>query len=399
MIDQAIILAGGLGTRLGALTRSMPKPLLDIAGQPFLEYIIWNLRRHGIRRVVLSVGYLAEKIQTMLGDGSRFGLDLTYIVENEPLGTGGGLKLAADLLDDEFLVLNGDTIFDVNYLDLALGRSSENLAAMALRQVDDVSRYGNVRLEGGQVRRFCEKEAPGPGVISGGVYALRKEALEFLPEGCSSIEQDMFPRLVKAGRLSGQVYNGFFLDIGLPETYTAAQTLLPKWKKRPAVFLDRDGVINLDHGYVHKPSEFDWIVGAKQAIKFLNDKGYLVLLVTNQAGIGRGYYEEADFRQLTDWMGHRLAEIGAHLDGVYFCPHHPTEGKGRLKVDCQCRKPKPGMIEQALGEWEIDMEMSFVIGDRTKDMELAQAVNVPGYLFCGGNLLDFVRPLVLDFSM
>jgi len=396
VIDQAIILAGGLGTRLGELTRSMPKPLLDISGQPFLEYVFWNLRRHGIGRVVLSVGYLAEKTQAILGDGSRFGLDLTYIVETEPQGTGGGLKLAVDLLDDEFLVLNGDTIFDVNYLDLALGLSSENIAAMALRQVKDVSRYGNVQLEGGQIRRFCEKAAQGPGVISGGVYALRKEALDFLPEGPSSIEQDMFPRLVQSGRLGGQVYNGFFLDIGLPETYRAAQILLPKWKKRPAIFLDRDGVLNTDHGYVHKPSEFDWMEGAREAIKFLNDKGYLVLLVTNQAGIGRGYYEETDFWQLTGWMRHRLAETGAHLDGVYFCPHHPTEGKGKLKVDCQCRKPKPGMIQQALCEWDIDMENSFVVGDRTKDMELAQAVNVPGHLFCGGNLLEFVRPLVSD---
>jgi len=240
VIDQAIILAGGLGTRLGELTRRTPKPLLDVSGQPFLEYVFWNLRRYGIRRVVLSVGYLAEKIQVVFDDGSRLGIDLTYVVEDEPLGTGGGLKLAANLLDDEFLVLNGDTFFDVNYLDLALGLSSENFAAMALRKVDDVSRYGHVRLEGGQVQSFCEKSAAGPGVISGGVYALRKEALDFLPEGCSSIEQDMFPRLVESGRLGGRIYSGFFLDIGLPETYKAAQTRLPKWQKRSAVFLDRD---------------------------------------------------------------------------------------------------------------------------------------------------------------
>ena len=234
MLDQAFVLAGGLGTRLGELTRNTPKPLLDVAGQPFLEYILWNLRRHGIRRVVLSVGYLAEKIQAVLGDGFRLGLDLTYVVEDEPLGTGGGLKFAADLLDDTFLALNGDTIFDVNYLDLAMGLSHDNFAVMALRHVDDVSRYGQVKLASGQVLSFGEKAAAGPGLISGGVYAMRKKALYFLPEGRSSIERDLFPLLVESGRLGGQVYNGFFLDIGLPEMYNSAQILLPEWKKRLA---------------------------------------------------------------------------------------------------------------------------------------------------------------------
>jgi D,D-heptose 1,7-bisphosphate phosphatase len=398
VIDQACILAGGLGTRLGELTRGVPKPLLDVSGQPFMEYILWNLRRHGIRRVVLSVGYLADKIQAAFGDGARLGLDLAYVVEEEPLGTGGGLKLAADLLDDEFLVLNGDTVFDVNYLDLALRLSGENLAAVALRPVDDVSRYGQVRLERGQIKSFCEKATAGPGLISGGIYAMRKKALDSLPEGRSSIEQDLFPLLVESGRLGGRVYNGFFLDIGLPETYKSAQTLLPEWKKRPSVFLDRDGVLNIDHGYVHRKSEFDWVGGAREAVKLLNDKGYLVLLVTNQAGIGRGFYEEPDFRRLNRWMSVQLAEIGAHLDGVYFCPHHPTEGKGDLKMDCQCRKPNPGMIEQALSEWDIDMGKSFVIGDKNKDMELAKAANVPGHLFRGGNLLEFVRTFVADLT-
>jgi D-glycero-D-manno-heptose 1,7-bisphosphate phosphatase len=175
----------------------------------------------------------------------------------------------------------------------------------------------------------------------------------------------------------------------------SAQTLLPKWNKRPAAFLYRDGVLNIDHGYVHKSSEFEWVDGARAAVKLLNDKGYLVILVTNQSGIGRGYYGEADFWQLIDWMRDRLAESGAYIDGVYFCPHHPTEAKGVLNKDCLCRKPKPGMIEHAQSEWNIDMGKSFVIGDNLKDMELANAVNVPGYLFRGGNLLEFVRHVLV----
>lgn len=394
MIEQACILAGGRGTRLGELTKNTPKPLLLVAGSPFLGYVLWNLKRHGIRRVVLSVGYLANQFQAVLGDGARLGLDLSYVVEETPLGTGGGLKLSADRFEDEFLVLNGDTIFDINYLELALKLSGGNLAAMALRHVDDASRYGRVQMVSGQVLDFVEKSASGPGVISGGVYALKKEALDYLPEGRSSIEQGMFPLLARSGKLAGQAFSGFFLDIGLPETYHEAQKLLPEWQKRPAAFLDRDGVLNMDHGYVHRPSEFDWLEGAREAVKLLNDSGYLVIIITNQAGIGRGYYEDGDFHRLTDWMRDQLAHVGAHVDGVYFCPHHPTEGKGAFKVNCPCRKPNPGMIEQALAEWDIDMDKSFVIGDKPKDMALAESVNLPGYVFSGGNLLEFVRRII-----
>lgn len=183
------------------------------------------------------------------------------------------------------------------------------------------------------------------------------------------------------------------MKLDLPGTDNSTQTFLPKGKKRPAAFLDRDGVLNIDRGYVHKVSDFEWVDGARAAVKFLNDTGYLVFLVTNQSGIGRGYYGEADFWQLIGWMRDRLSEIGAHIDGVYFCPHHPTQGKGSLKVDCRCRKPNPGMIEHAQSEWNLDMEKSFIIGDTLTDMELATAVNVPGYLFSGGNLLEFVRRL------
>ncbi len=396
MIDQALILAGGLGTRLGELTKSTPKPLLDVSERPFLEYILWNLKRHGIRRIVLSVGYMAEKIKAVLGDGSRLGIELTYLVEESPLGTGGALKMSADLLDEMFLVMNGDTIFDINYLDLSLSLSDSNISVVALRHIDDVSLYGHVRLDNGRIERFCEKSSEGQGVVSGGVYAMRKDALRFLPDGESSLEESLFPHLAASGLLGGRIYNGFFIDIGLPDTYSAAQSLLPEWKKMPAAFLDRDGVLNIDYGYVYRVSEFEWVDGAREAIRVLNESGYLVILITNQSGIGRGYYEEEEFQKLTVWMMRQMSISGAHLDGVYYCPHHPTEGKGAWKRDCRCRKPASGMIDKALNEWEIDLAKSFVIGDSAKDMELARAVNIPGYLFTNGSLLEFVENIVAD---
>lgn len=230
MINQAVILAGGLGTRLGVLTRNVPKPLLNVSHRPFIEYLFWNLRRHGIFRVVLSIGYLADRFEALLGNGSQFGLELNYLTEKDPLGTGGALKFGMDLLDDIFLVLNGDTLFDINYLDLAQKLSRENVAAIALRRVDNVSPYGQVHLNKGKIKDFCEKAHKGKGLVSGGVYAMTKKVFDYLPNGCSSIERSLFPQLAEMGRLFGKIYNGFFLDIGLPETYTSAQILLPKWK-------------------------------------------------------------------------------------------------------------------------------------------------------------------------
>jgi len=202
VIEQACILAGGLGTRLGELTKKTPKPLLPVAESPFLDYVLWNLKRHGMRRVVLSVGYLAAEFETVLGDGAQLGLNLSYVVEKEPLGTGGGLKLSADMLEEEFLVLNGDTIFDVNYLELALKLKGENLAAMALRQVDDASRYGRVELVSGQVVDFDEKSHFGPGLIS-------------CPKGAAPLSRICFPCWYSRGSLQARLSTAFFWILGL----------------------------------------------------------------------------------------------------------------------------------------------------------------------------------------
>jgi D-glycero-D-manno-heptose 1,7-bisphosphate phosphatase len=275
---QAVILAGGRGTRLGDLVQHTPKPLLAVGGQPFLFYLIWNLRRHGIKQIVLSVGYLAERIAQAFA-GQK---DVVISREVEPLGTGGGLRQANELLDDTFFVLNGDTLFDCNYatLELALRRGAR--AAIGLRQVGDTARYGAVRLEQGMVRGFAEKARSGPGLISGGVYALRREALALLPPGISSLESDLFPVLAEQGGLAGQAYTGFFLDIGLPETYREADVLLPLWRSKPALVIAPGAEL---------PPE---------TVRRANDAGWLVLAL---GGLGRV-------------ARRNLAAAGAHVDGV-----------------------------------------------------------------------------------
>jgi len=395
MLKQALILAGGFGTRLGELTRQTPKPLLPVGGKPFLEYIVWNLKRYGITRLLFSVGYLAERIMEHFSDGSRYGVSIDYVVEREPAGTGGALLLALPKLDEIFLVVNGDTLFDLNYLDLALLMETDMpAAAMALRYVEDAGRYGEVRLVGETVAGFNEKAGRGCGLVNGGVYVIRREAVKKLYAVPCSLERDFFPLFAAGGQLKGRAYDGFFIDIGLKESLSDAGILVPRWQRKPAVFLDRDGVLNIDYGYVHRPEDFTWIDGAPEAVKWLNDQGYLVIVVTNQAGIARGYYTEEEFLHFTAWMNEELRRRGAHVDAVYYCPHHPTEGRGPYRLECGCRKPAPGLISRALAEWPVNPEVSIMIGDQEKDLLAASASGIRSVLYKGGNLLEFVRSVL-----
>lgn len=395
MMTQAVILAGGLGKRLGKLTRSTPKPLLPVGGRPFLEYLVWNLRRHGITKVVFCVGYLAEKIKDHFGDGRRFGVSIDYVVEREPAGTGGALLLAQPLLKENFLVVNGDTLFDFNYLDLGLFlEESRSAAAMALCFLSDAGRYGRVRLEECVVKGFAEKAGGGPGAVNAGVYAVKKEVLAWLPGVPSSLETELFPLLAGSGYLAGRIYGGFFIDIGVPESLREADAAVPRWLKKPAVFLDRDGVLNMDRGYVHRPEDFFWTEEAPEAVKWLNDLGYLVIVVTNQAGIARGYYTEDDFWAFMKEVQEELRSRGAHLDAVYCCPHHPVEGQEPYRRECGCRKPAPGLIMRALEEWDIDLSRSLMIDDREENLAAARAVGIRGAVFRGGSLLELVRRLL-----
>ncbi len=380
---QAVILAGGKGTRLGNLVEKTPKPMLDIAGTPFLDYLIWNLQRYGIDDIIISTGYQGQEIEKHFSGAEN----IIICHEDTPLGTGGALKHAAHLLQDDFFVLNGDTLFDINFLDLLkIYKDNNAKAAIALRGIEDVSRYGCIDLTGNQITGFHEKTLSGPGVINGGVFILSKALLELLPSGFSQIEQSLFEQLIADQVFYGQVYDGFFIDIGIPETFNAAQTSIPDWKRKPALFLDRDGTININHGYVHKKQDFEWNPGAIETIKWANDKGIYVFIVTNQAGIGRGYYTEETFLDFSNWINSQLLLHGAHIDQTFHCPHHPTHGVGQYLKDCSCRKPNPGLLLRAMDQWDIAIADSLLIGDNQSDLLAAEACGVASTLYSDGSL-------------
>lgn len=394
MRRQAVILAGGRGTRLGELTASRPKPLLEVGGRPFIEYIIMHCRRFGILQILLLVGPYERQFRDLLGDGSGLGVELEFVAEPEPAGTAGALRYAEEDLEDEFLLLNGDTLFETNLLRLAPDSSRSWLGVVAVREVEDTARFGRVELDGRHVSRFAEKSTTGSGQINAGIYLLRREILGLFGRPPISLETEILPRLARESRLLASVCHGNFIDIGVPDELLRADALVPKWVRKPAAFLDRDGVLNVDVGYLHHRDRFEWIRGAQQAIERLNNLGYYVIVVTNQAGVARGYYDEQAVRDLHMWINDQLADHHAHIDAYYYCPHHPTEGQGDYLCACVCRKPAPGLLRQAMQEWPIDVSRSFLIGDKDTDVSASEAAGIPGYLFPGGDLSEFVNQVL-----
>lgn len=373
---EAIVLAGGFGTRLAHVVPDVCKPMAPVAGRPFLRFIMDQLAAAGFDRVVVADGYRREQIEGFFGPEYR-GAAIEYSPEVTPLLTGGAVKRALSRCESDWVfVLNGDTWLDVDFaaMEAAAAVAPENASAViAVKRMRDFERYGTVDVDAcGALTAFHEKRPCEEGLINAGVYLLRRDALDGMPDKFS-LESDYFERVVGDGELLAVECAGGFIDIGVPEDYELAQTMLaPLARPWKLAMFDRDGTINVDTGHLHEPEKLELIPSTVDIMRgYTDDPDYKVVVVTNQAGIAKGLYTEADMRRLHRYMENELEKLGVHVDAWYFCPHHPD-----YTGPCECRKPAPGMLLAAMRDFDANSTGCVMFGDKTSDEVAAKAACV-----------------------
>ena len=388
---QAVIMAGGKGTRIASVNRNVPKPMLPVGGQPVLLHQIECLKRQEIFDITLVIGHLGSQILDFFGDGQRFGVQITYVREKTPLGTAGALYYLKDRLTDDFLLINGDLIFDVDLARLMrFHKDHQALATLLVHPNNHPYDSGIIFADtDGRVNRWLTKEDERgwyPNCVNSGIHVISPRVLDRVnqPE-----KIDLDREILKPMLLSGRVYAcrtpEYIKDMGTPERIIQVErdlrTGMIKRKnlaqKQRAVFLDRDGTINHYAGFLKRTEDFQLIDGAAEAIRRINQSGYLAIIVTNQPVIARGDLTWEGLNEIHCKMETLLGEDGAYIDDIFICPHHPDSGfPGEIaayKIECDCRKPKPGLLLQAAKAYNIDLSESWMIGDSQRDMEAGQA--------------------------
>lgn len=389
---QIIILAGGFGTRLQSVVKDVPKPMADINGIPFLKLLMQELALLDPERFILCVSYKKEVIQNYFGD-SFLGIDVVYSQEDTPLGTGGAIKQAFHQFSlEEALVLNGDTYVQTN-LHHFIEKCQGSKLGMVLKQVDDANRYGKVDISGEYVVSFNEKTQDiQAGLINAGIYYVTDDALQAVPlEDVFSFEKDFLEPHIQKFQVPYVQSEEYFIDIGIPESYAQAcrelKSVICGNQKHKALFLDRDGVINKEIHYLHTVEECVFMEGIFDLCRTYKNKGYKIIVVTNQAGIGKGIYSLEDYQKLRLHIHKRFQEEGCAIDAEYYCPYH-IDGLGAYQRKSFYRKPNPGMILKAAKDFDIDLSQSFLIGDQVTDIEAAKAAGITQYKLVGEKCLQ-----------
>ncbi len=395
---QAVVLSGGTGTRLaGALGSDIPKPMVPVLGVPLLERTILLLRSQGFTEVLLLVQHRAEVIKAHFGDGSRFGLRIRHVVESRPRGTGGALVDALPFLAERFAVLYGDTLVDVD-LDRLQAFHEQNAAAVTLFVHPNDHPHDSDLVEIDRTNRVTalhpyphSEGAAFRNLVNGALYIMERSALngDWPEEGLFDIAKQMVPKWIASGvGVFGYRGDGYVKDMGTPERLRLVEDNLRSGavsrrsgrSPRPVLFIDRDGTLNIEKGHLTDPAKLELIPGAAESIRLLNLAGIPVVVITNQPVVARGDVDEAGIEAIHCRLENLLAASGAFLDAIFYCPHHPDKGfpgeRPELKIVCNCRKPEPGLVELACQRFLVDRRRSWMVGDRTSDLECARRAGV-----------------------
>lgn len=436
-IDVAVIMAGGKGSRLRSITNDeIPKPMVPVDGKPLLEYQVEALKEYGIKKIVMIVGHLGEKIMDHFKDGKDFGVDIDYIVEKDPLGTAGAFYYLKDKTDaKDFLLIFGDVFFDIDF-DRMEDFHFKNAALTTLLAHPNGHPYDSDLIQtddNGKVIGFDSKNNVRDywydNMVNAGMYIINRELLELVGEPVKiDFEKDILANQVKNGANIYAYHSPEYVkDVGTVDRINATVEELKNGliasknlkNRQRAIFLDRDGTINVSKGFISNADDLELIPGTIEAVKAINKSGALAIVITNQPVIARGECSFEELHNIHNKLKTLLGEKGAFVDDIFYCPHHPDKGfEGEvpeLKFDCECRKPKTGMIDEAVKKYNIDLSKSYMVGDSTMDLELARNAGVKSVLvdtgFAGNDgkydrscdieakdLLDAVEKIIKDMK-
>lgn len=427
---KVVIMAGGRGTRITSVASDIPKPMIKIGDKPVLEHELECLRSQGFTDIIITVSHLGQIIMDYFGDGSKvspatgkpFGVHIEYYFEKEPLGNAGALFKIKEKLTEDFLLLNADALFDVDFNRFVdYHRQHGALVTLFAHANDHPYDSGLLVVDkDNYVQQWLTKEDTRPqyyrNIVNGGLHVLSPKVLDVeINTPKVDLDRQILKPLAGTGKMLCYNSPEYAKDMGTPERYYAACADYKSGKiqgknlrnKQKAIFLDRDGTINKYVGYLRTPEQFELLDGVGEAIRKINLSGYLAIVVTNQPVIARGEVTVDGLQEIHNKMETMLGKEGAYLDGVYYCPHHPDKGFAgeveEFKIVCECRKPKAGLLLQAAKDFNIDLSQSWMIGDSENDVLAGRNAGCKtaligetdyGQNLQATSLLDFVKEIL-----
>ena len=384
-----VILAGGIGSRIKKHLDGKPKPMLKINNKYFLSYVINNLSKYNFNKIIILTRYKSNIIHKKFHRKNFNFINVECINEKKKMGTGGALHLIKKKVND-FVLVNGDSIFDINIVNFTKKIKKNCLGALALKKNlnQKSSKLNKLNLKNNYV--YQSKKGK---YMNGGVYFFKKKFLDYIPNKECSLESDILPELINKKKISGAVFNDFFIDIGSKTFLKKAPKMLLKKFSKKAVFLDRDGVINYDKGHVHKLKDFKFKKGVLKGLKFLIKKNYYIFIVTNQAGIAKGMYTENDFIKFHRQIKTKLQKLNIFFDDVQYSPFHPKATIKIYKRNSLMRKPGNKMIQNIKFNWDLNSKKSFMIGDKVTDMMAARSSRIK-FFYPAPNFYEQIKSLI-----